>query len=120
MILSCGQPRAQALSKLNSEFSAVELSKVLFWLMAVGYTLKSIEVCVSVHGCTRVSACSGTLRWATHARELRLACASGACMSSCVCVRLWSSGQVARSAFKTTQLARAGRVVECGWSRAAL
>jgi hypothetical protein len=34
----------QALTKEAAEFSAVELSKVLFWLMAVGYTLKTIEV----------------------------------------------------------------------------
>ncbi|GIL73848.1 hypothetical protein Vretimale_5039 [Volvox reticuliferus] len=33
-----------ALTKEAAEFSSVELSKVLFWLMAVGYTLKSIEV----------------------------------------------------------------------------
>lgn len=33
-----------ALTQMNSEFSSVELSKVLFWLLAVGYTLKSIEV----------------------------------------------------------------------------
>ncbi|PNW88127.1 hypothetical protein CHLRE_01g015400v5 [Chlamydomonas reinhardtii] len=32
-----------ALTQMNSEFSSVELSKVLFWLLAVGYTLKSIE-----------------------------------------------------------------------------
>ncbi|GLI61341.1 hypothetical protein VaNZ11_003702 [Volvox africanus] len=33
-----------ALTKEAAEFNSVELSKVLFWLMAVGYTLKSIEV----------------------------------------------------------------------------
>ncbi|GFR52606.1 hypothetical protein Agub_g15204 [Astrephomene gubernaculifera] len=38
-----GTADPEALTKLNSEFSSVELSKVLFWLMAVGYTLKSIE-----------------------------------------------------------------------------
>ncbi|KAG2447140.1 hypothetical protein HYH02_007886 [Chlamydomonas schloesseri] len=32
-----------ALSSMSSEFSSVELSKVLFWLLAVGYTLKSLE-----------------------------------------------------------------------------
>ncbi|KAG2444408.1 hypothetical protein HXX76_001161 [Chlamydomonas incerta] len=32
-----------ALTQMNSEFSSTELSKVLFWLLAVGYTLKSIE-----------------------------------------------------------------------------
>ncbi|PNH03559.1 hypothetical protein TSOC_010382 [Tetrabaena socialis] len=38
-----GTADPEALTKLDSEFSSVELSKVLFWLMAVGYSLKSIE-----------------------------------------------------------------------------
>ncbi|KXZ48799.1 hypothetical protein GPECTOR_25g383 [Gonium pectorale] len=38
-----GTADPEALTKLTSEFTSVELSKVLFWLMAVGYTLKSIE-----------------------------------------------------------------------------